>query len=81
MTGRRRVGALAAAAAFLLSGCGVLPGSSRPTGTPISVMTWAPQNTKATNMPGMPATAEAYARMINDHGGINGHPLKVLTCD
>lgn len=81
MTGRRRVGALAAAAAFLLSGCGVLPGSSRPTGTPISVMTWAPQNTKATNMPGMPATAEAYARMVNDHGGINGHPLKVLTCD
>jgi ABC-type branched-subunit amino acid transport system substrate-binding protein len=44
-------------------------------------MTWAPEKTAATNKPGMPAMAKAYARWVNAHGGINGHPLKVLTCN
>lgn len=44
-------------------------------------MTWAPEQTSATNKPGMPAFARAYARWINAHGGINGRKLKVLTCD
>ncbi len=44
-------------------------------------MTWAPDSTKATNMPGMPAMAEAYGRWINEQGGINGHELRVLTCN
>ncbi|GAA2330746.1 lipoprotein [Streptomyces caniferus] len=45
------------------------------------MMTWAPEGTKATNMPGMPAMAQAYARWVNSRGGIKGHPLKVLTCN
>jgi ABC-type branched-subunit amino acid transport system substrate-binding protein len=81
MTGSRRIGAIAAAATVLLSGCGVVPGSSGDSSSPVVVMTWAPENTDSTNMPGMPAMAEAYARMVNAEGGINGHPLKVLTCD
>jgi len=44
-------------------------------------MTWAPEKTAATNKPGMPALAQAYARWVNAHGGINGHKLKVLTCN
>ncbi|WP_347404582.1 ABC transporter substrate-binding protein [Streptomyces sp. MST-110588] len=44
-------------------------------------MTWAPEGTKATNMPGMPAMAQAYARWVNSRGGLSGHPLKVLTCN
>jgi ABC-type branched-subunit amino acid transport system substrate-binding protein len=44
-------------------------------------MTWAPEKTKATNKPGMPAMALAYARWVNSHGGINGRKLKVLTCN
>jgi ABC-type branched-subunit amino acid transport system substrate-binding protein len=44
-------------------------------------MTWAPENTDATNKPGMPALAGAYARWINSHGGLSGHKLKVLTCN
>lgn len=80
MTAPRRLGALAAAAAFLLSGCGVIPGTSSSQ-DPIVVMTWAPENTNATNMPGMPAMAEAYSRMVNAQGGINGRPLQVLTCN
>ncbi|KUJ69865.1 hypothetical protein ACZ90_08745 [Streptomyces albus subsp. albus] len=97
MTGRRRhsarsiratVTALCTAAvctavsAALLSGCGSLPGGSSGSGhQPIVVMTWAPEGTNATNMPGMPAMAQAYARWVNDTGGIHGRPLKVLTCN
>jgi hypothetical protein len=44
-------------------------------------MTWAPENTRATNKPGMPAMARAYARWINASGGINGRKLNVLTCN
>ncbi|MEC4016806.1 ABC transporter substrate-binding protein [Streptomyces sp. H27-D2] len=81
-----RTAAAAAAAmavsASLLSGCGALPGGTADSSKdPVTVMTWAPEGTHATNMPGMPAMAQAYARWINAQGGINGHPLKVLTCN
>ncbi|MGX1853141.1 ABC transporter substrate-binding protein [Streptomyces sp. NPDC055299] len=85
---RARVVPIASAAACtaviasLLAGCGALPGSGdsgeKP---PITVMTWAPEDTKATNMPGMPAMAQAYARWVNSRGGIRGHHLRVLTCN
>ncbi|MFG2553323.1 ABC transporter substrate-binding protein [Streptomyces sp. NPDC048581] len=68
--------------ASLAVGCGVIPGASGGSGDdPITVMTWAPQNTKATNKPGVPAFAQAYARWINAHGGLGGRKLKVLTCN
>ncbi|GHJ39864.1 lipoprotein [Streptomyces sp. TS71-3] len=44
-------------------------------------MTWAPEDTKATNKPGMPAMAQAYARWANATGGLGGHHLNVLTCN
>ncbi|MFJ5995827.1 ABC transporter substrate-binding protein [Streptomyces sp. NPDC092370] len=68
--------------ASLLAGCGTVPGTTGDAGgDTITVMTWAPQNTKATNKPGMPAFAHAYARWINANGGINGRKLTVLTCN
>ncbi|WP_307675615.1 ABC transporter substrate-binding protein [Streptomyces sp. V4I2] len=74
-------GALVACAS-LTAGCGVVPGATEGSGDdPIKVMTWAPQNTDATNKPGMPAFAQAYARWINAKGGINGRKLTVLTCN
>ncbi len=74
--------ACTAAIASLLSGCGSLPGAGGSgEKEPITVMTWAPQDTKATNMPGMPAMAQAYARWVNSRGGIRGHQLRVLTCN
>lgn len=70
------------ACASIAVGCGVVPGvlggSSDNT---ITVMTWAPENTAATNKPGMPAMAKAYARWVNAHGGIKGRKLNVLTCN
>ncbi|MCX3286700.1 ABC transporter substrate-binding protein [Streptomyces sp. NEAU-H22] len=72
----------AVACASLLAGCGVVPGTTGDAGDDtITVMTWAPQDTKATNKPGMPAFAQAYARWINAAGGINGRKLNVLTCN
>ncbi|GAA2319541.1 ABC transporter substrate-binding protein [Streptomyces hawaiiensis] len=72
----------AVACASLLAGCGVVPGTTGGAGDDtITVMTWAPQDTKATNKPGMPAFAHAYARWINAKGGINGRKLNVLTCN
>jgi ABC-type branched-subunit amino acid transport system substrate-binding protein len=74
-------GALVACASLAV-GCGVVPGTTGGSGDdPIKVMTWAPQDTKATNKPGMPAFAQAYARWINAHGGLGGRKLKVLTCN
>ncbi|REK84734.1 hypothetical protein DY245_41635 [Streptomyces inhibens] len=74
--------ACGAAIASLLSACGSLPGSGDSgEKEPVTVMTWAPEDTKATNMPGMPAMAQAYARWVNSRGGIGGHRLRVLTCN
>ncbi|MEV0735285.1 ABC transporter substrate-binding protein [Streptomyces sp. NPDC050549] len=73
--------ALVACASFA-AGCGVIPGTTGGSGDdPITVMTWAPWDTSATNKPGMPAMATAYAKWINKHGGLNGRKLKVLTCN
>ena len=86
MTGRRLTSLLAyvttaATGASLLTGCGVLPGATGGSREPVTVMTWAPDQTQATNMPGMPAMAQAYARWVNSQGGIDGHELRVLTCN
>ncbi|WP_406265887.1 ABC transporter substrate-binding protein [Actinacidiphila glaucinigra] len=71
----------AMAGVVLLAGCGTLPGGTDGTTGPIVVMTWAPQNTSATNMPGMPAMAKTYAKYVNARGGIGGRELKVITCN
>ncbi|GAB2812952.1 ABC transporter substrate-binding protein [Streptomyces chlorus] len=79
-----RAGALtsgALAATILATGCGVAPGPGGGSDEPITVMTWAPEKTNATNKPGMPAFARAYARWVNAEGGINGRELKVITCN
>ncbi|MEV6399135.1 ABC transporter substrate-binding protein [Streptomyces sp. NPDC051907] len=76
----RRVTA-AAAGACLITGCGALPGGSGGSREPVKVMTFAPVDTRATNMPGMPSMAKAYARWAKENGGIDGHELRVITCD
>ncbi|MFD7919074.1 ABC transporter substrate-binding protein [Streptomyces sp. NPDC059740] len=81
-TAGARAAACATVLAVLLSACGLLPARFGGTDTsPITVMTWAPWGTGATRMPGMPAMAQAYAKWVNAHGGLGGHPLQVLTCN
>ncbi|UYQ62793.1 ABC transporter substrate-binding protein [Streptomyces peucetius] len=95
MTGRRRsfphpfqtfsvrtaCTAAVAAGASLIAGCGVLPGDPGGSREPVTVMTFAPEDTEATNMPGMPAMAEAYARWAASRGGVDSHELRVITCN
>ncbi|AXG79530.1 ABC transporter substrate-binding protein [Streptomyces paludis] len=85
MTVRRLRTALASVSLLLVpslvAGCGALPGGSDGDRAPVTVMTWAPSGTDATNRPGMPAMAQAYARYVNAAGGIDGHELRVLTCN
>ncbi|WJV48025.1 ABC transporter substrate-binding protein [Streptomyces flavofungini] len=71
-----------AACASLAVGCGVIPGTTGGSeDDPVTVMTWAPEHTRATNKPGMPAMAEAYARWVNENGGLDGRKLEVITCN
>ncbi|MFF3322979.1 ABC transporter substrate-binding protein [Streptomyces sp. NPDC002889] len=70
-----------AAGATMIVGCGVLPGGPGGSREPVTVMTFAPEETQATNMPGMPAMAKAYARWAKSNGGIGGHELRVITCN
>ncbi|WP_101258799.1 ABC transporter substrate-binding protein [Streptomyces barkulensis] len=80
----RTMAALAATTgicASLLTGCGMLPGDARADESAVTVMTWAPEGTGATNMPGMPAMAQAYARWVNATGGVGGRTLRVITCN
>lgn len=86
MTERRVRRALATAvatlaASALFAACGVLPGSAGGSPGPVVVMTWAPMDTKATNMPGMLAMAQVVEEYVNGQGGLNGRKLKVLTCN
>ncbi|MFF4243859.1 ABC transporter substrate-binding protein [Streptomyces sp. NPDC001822] len=91
MTGRRRLSphrpyrllTSAVAGVLLMSGCGSLPGASESSRKPVTVMTWAPDTSGAdsVNMAGMPAMARAYARWTGERGGIDGHELRVLTCN
>ncbi|MEV7172397.1 ABC transporter substrate-binding protein [Streptomyces sp. NPDC093224] len=87
MTNSRRVAPLSrtfvatAMGACLVAGCGTLPGGSAGSGGTVTVMTFAPEGTKATNMPGMTGMAKAYERWINAQGGLGGRRLRVLTCN
>lgn len=93
MTGRRRLTPLrpfrlltvtAAAVALLTSGCGVIPGTSGGSAETVTVMTWAPDHAadgSTQKMAGVSAMATTYARWVNEQGGIDGHELRVITCD
>ncbi|GLX18858.1 MULTISPECIES: ABC transporter substrate-binding protein [Streptomyces] len=67
--------------ACLTTACGVVPGGTGGSGDTLTVMTFAPIGTKATNMAGMPGMAKAYERWVNANGGIKGRKLRVLTCN
>ncbi|MGW6916138.1 ABC transporter substrate-binding protein [Kitasatospora sp. NPDC054939] len=65
---------------FSVSACGG-PADAATNGGDLTVMTWAPSGTGATDRPGMTALAEAIGRDLNAKGGLHGRKLKVLTCN
>jgi ABC-type branched-subunit amino acid transport system substrate-binding protein len=58
----------------------VTSGSGQPTGTPITVEVIT-ELTSVNPAPEDVAGAQAAAAAVNASGGINGHPLKVISCD
>ncbi|WP_063774810.1 ABC transporter substrate-binding protein [Kitasatospora azatica] len=82
---RGRYLALAATAALLpallaTSACGG-PADAATGKSELTVLTFAPAGTGATDRPGMTALAGAIGAEIDAQGGISGHRLKVLTCN
>ncbi|MCU1503135.1 MAG: putative lipoprotein, partial [Ilumatobacteraceae bacterium] len=75
--------ATTAAGAATTAGGGTLatPAVGKATGTPIKVMTIAPINSPTPPYPNIHEAAKIYGEWINDHGGINGHPLQIELCD
>jgi ABC-type branched-subunit amino acid transport system substrate-binding protein len=57
------------------------PAAATPTGTPIKVMNWAPEGTPVSAEPDIPATLKVAVADINAKGGINGHPVQLITCN
>lgn len=57
-------------------------GTSAPaSGSPIKIATWASYTNPAYSAPEKQSAAEAAVDAINAAGGVNGHPLQVVTCD
>ncbi|MFH8471092.1 ABC transporter substrate-binding protein [Streptomyces sp. NPDC018000] len=83
----RLLTSMAAVGALLVTGCGALPGASGGSREPLTVVTWAPGGaanpdaSHTVNMAGMTAMARTYARWANSNGGLDGHKLRVVTCD
>jgi ABC-type branched-subunit amino acid transport system substrate-binding protein len=61
------------------SGTAVSTGSANK--SPILIGTEAPINTNLISYPGIFSAVEAAAATVNSEGGINGHPIKVFTCN
>jgi ABC-type branched-subunit amino acid transport system substrate-binding protein len=79
-----------ASAALLVFAAGCSSSSSRSssdssaaklTGSPVSFLVIATTQSPAFSYPESNAGAEAAADAINAAGGINGHPVKILTCN
>jgi branched-chain amino acid transport system substrate-binding protein len=83
--------ASAAAAALALAACGSSGGSggtgsstsggAKATKSPVTIMLLVTLNTPANNEPEAVAGAQAAARAINADGGINGHPVNIVSCN
>jgi branched-chain amino acid transport system substrate-binding protein len=74
------VAAIALSALIVTSG-GFASSGSALKGAPINVMTVAPVQYNGPAFKNILVAASTYGKWINAHGGINGHPLNVITCD
>jgi ABC-type branched-subunit amino acid transport system substrate-binding protein len=55
--------------------------AAQPKGTPLTIMVTTGINTPQGSFPGDYSGAQAAALEINGHGGANGHPVKIVTCN
>ena len=55
--------------------------TSKASGEPIKLMTMGPTNAPGFSLPSIPVGAQVAIDEINAAGGLNGHPLKLITCN
>jgi ABC-type branched-subunit amino acid transport system substrate-binding protein len=55
--------------------------ASSPKGSPVTVLVTAPVNSPAVSLPQWFDISEIYAKQMNAAGGLDGHPVKIVTCD
>jgi branched-chain amino acid transport system substrate-binding protein len=55
--------------------------SAKASLSPVKVMDITVLNGTITSFPEIPAAVEAAAKQINAEGGLNGHPVQVITCN
>jgi branched-chain amino acid transport system substrate-binding protein len=56
-------------------------GSAAPAGSPVKLMVLGPLSSAALSEPQLTAGAQAAAKVLNAAGGINGHPIDIITCN
>ena len=77
-----RIAVAAVGAALLVAGLAGCGGDANASvGSPVKVMTWAPEDGAPGDQPGVTALATAVAKEVNATGGLQGRPLQVITCN
>ena len=79
---------LVAAASVAVFGIGSAASAKSPSNaghaakkSTIIIGTEAPVNTSTVSWPGIFSALQVGAKAVNKHGGINGHPIKIWTCN
>jgi ABC-type branched-subunit amino acid transport system substrate-binding protein len=73
---------LAAGAVLAVAACGATGTSGSPSdATPVTIMATSAVNSDLASLPQFFDVAKAYAEAVNAQGGINGHPVRITTCD
>ncbi|HET6509003.1 MAG TPA: ABC transporter substrate-binding protein [Baekduia sp.] len=55
--------------------------AAKPAGTPFKVMVDSVTGSPIASFPGVYGAAKAAAKAVNDGGGVNGHPIEIVTCN
>ena len=55
--------------------------TEKATGSPIKIMASVAINNPLASWPGTVAAGQTAAIDINEHGGVNGHPIEIINCD
>src|SRR5580704_15712956 len=73
--------------ATLVATCGLLlvagesSGSAATSKSPVKIMLIAPISSSIASLVEIPAAVEAAAKQVNHEGGLQGHPIQVVTCN
>jgi branched-chain amino acid transport system substrate-binding protein len=74
-------GSSGSSSAATSSGSATTSGSAAASGSPVKLMVLGPLSSAVLSEPQLTAGAQAAAKVLNATGGINGHPIDIITCN